>query len=87
MKDALCSLFSTSIDCKIVSENVKKELMDSEKKRRILEKTALICLGAGISQLIPWIAPHSGGKRIGATVFTALGLLIFHGLRLSLNSA
>jgi hypothetical protein len=87
IKDASRSLHSMSIDCKIVSENVKKVLMDRSKKRRILKNTASIFLAVGITQLIPWIAPPSDGERIGAIVLAALGLLIFLGLRLSRTSA
>lgn len=61
--------------------------MDSAKKRGILKNTASLCMGVGISQLIPWIAQPSDGARIGAVVLTALGLLIFLGLHLSRTSA
>ena len=61
--------------------------MDSLKRRRILKNTASICLAVGITQLNPWIAPPSYGGRVGAIVLTALGLLIFLGLRLSRTSA
>lgn len=70
-----------------MSVNVKEDFMDSAKKRRLLRNAASICLGVGISQLIPWIAQPSDGARIGAVVFTALGLLIFLGLHLSRTSA
>ena len=70
-----------------MSVNVKEDFMDSAKKRRLLRNAASICLGVGISQLIPWIAAPSGGVRIGAIVLSAIGLLIFFGLRLSRVSA